>query len=261
MTDTPTGRGWAYTGAVLGGVVSIAANVAHSYVPPPHAGEAWAPNGGAVIGAIFWPVALFVVIEIFARIAWPEARRWAALRWLGLVPVAVVAAVVSYRHMSGLLAFYGDDGLTAVIGPLAVDGLMVMATGALIATSGQQRQAHDTKPAAAPANPQVTPPVEVPTVTPTDTPPATPPPPAEVTAEAATPPAITRTVKVPAKRTAKPATRAKDNATLVADAHAKWPDETHEFIAGKTGVSVRTVARHRPAKTNGHAVPGLIETN
>jgi hypothetical protein len=31
---TATGRGWAYVGAVLGGSVSIAANVAHSYVPP-----------------------------------------------------------------------------------------------------------------------------------------------------------------------------------------------------------------------------------
>lgn len=28
------GRVWAYVGAVLGGTVSIAANVAHSYVPP-----------------------------------------------------------------------------------------------------------------------------------------------------------------------------------------------------------------------------------
>ena len=29
-----TGRAWAYVGAVLGGAVSVAANVAHSYVPP-----------------------------------------------------------------------------------------------------------------------------------------------------------------------------------------------------------------------------------
>ena len=31
------GRGWAYTGAILGGLVSIAANVAHSFLPPAHA--------------------------------------------------------------------------------------------------------------------------------------------------------------------------------------------------------------------------------
>ena len=34
MTRAATGRGWAYIGAGLGGAVSIAANVAHSYVPP-----------------------------------------------------------------------------------------------------------------------------------------------------------------------------------------------------------------------------------
>jgi hypothetical protein len=138
--DTPpaavrvrTGRGWAYLGALLGGAVSVAANVAHSYVPPADAGAHWSPQPGAVVGAVFWPVALFVAVEIFARVAWPRQRRWTALRFCGLLPVAAVAAIVSYRHLSGLLGFYGEDPLTVVIGPLAVDGLMVMATGALVA--------------------------------------------------------------------------------------------------------------------------------
>jgi hypothetical protein len=30
--------------------------------------------------------------------------------------------MVSYRHLSGLLAFYGEDPLTVLIGPLAADG-------------------------------------------------------------------------------------------------------------------------------------------
>ncbi len=127
------GRGWAYIGAGLGGLVSIAANVAHSYVPPLGAPTDWHPHRGAVVGAVFWPFALFVVVEIFARIAWPSGLRWYAIRFGGLLPVAAVAAVVSYRHLSGLLAYYGEDQLTAVIGPLAVDGLMVMASGALVA--------------------------------------------------------------------------------------------------------------------------------
>jgi len=137
------GRGWAYGGAVLGGLVSIAANVAHSYVPPATAGPGWGPQPGAVIGAVFWPVALFMALEVMARTAWPAERRWVAVRWLGLLPVAMVAAVVSYRHLSGLLAFYGEDGLTATVGPLAVDGLMVMATGALLATAGRRTDPAD----------------------------------------------------------------------------------------------------------------------
>jgi hypothetical protein len=130
-----TGRGWAYVGALLGAGVSVAANVAHSYVPPTDAGPGWSPHAGAVVGAVFWPVALLVAIEVLARVPWPDAARWTVVRFGGLGPVAVVAAVVSYRHLSGLLTYYGEDGSTSTVGPLAVDGLMVMATGALLATT------------------------------------------------------------------------------------------------------------------------------
>ncbi|OJF11907.1 hypothetical protein [Couchioplanes caeruleus] len=131
---TITGRGWAYIGAALGGTVSIAANIAHSYVPPASATDGWSPNLGAVIGAVFWPVALFVTTEILTRVAWPFGHVWQLLRWAGMLPVAVVAALVSYRHLSGLLDFYGEEPVVCVLGPLAVDGLMVMSAGALLAT-------------------------------------------------------------------------------------------------------------------------------
>jgi hypothetical protein len=133
-----TGRGWAYSSLGLGGIGSIAANVAHSYVPPADAPTGWQPHAGAVVSAIVWPVFLFFAIEMLARVAWPRGAWWALLRFGGLVPVALVAAFVSYQHLSGLLAFYGEDALTVRIGPLAVDGLMVMATGALIATGARR---------------------------------------------------------------------------------------------------------------------------
>lgn len=138
MNDAHTrsaGRGWAYLGAVLGGAVSLAANVAHSYVPPTGAPAGWTPEAGAVVSATFWPLAVFVAVEILIRVSWPTGRRWLVARFLGVLPVALVAAVVSYRHLSGLLTHYGEDPLTAIIGPVAVDGLMVMATAALIATN------------------------------------------------------------------------------------------------------------------------------
>jgi Protein of unknown function (DUF2637) len=143
-----TYRGWAYTGAALGGGVSIAANVAHSYVPPTDwvpasTSEEFSPQLGAVIGAVVWPLALFVAVEILARTPWPAGRRWVAVRYLGLVPVALVAAFVSYRHLSGLLAYYHEDSLTAAIGPLAVDGLMVMATAALLAAGHRRHTGPD----------------------------------------------------------------------------------------------------------------------
>lgn len=139
------GLGWAYAGVALGGAVSVAANVAHSFVPPPGAPGDWRPMKGAVLGAVFWPIALFVAIEILARTAWPAGVTWRFVRLAGLLPVAVVAAVVSYRHLSGLIRFYGEDGLTATFGPLAVDGLMAVASAAIIASSAA-RQVHTVAP-------------------------------------------------------------------------------------------------------------------
>ena len=162
-----SGRRWAYTFTVLGGAVSIAANIAHSYVPPQEAPATWTPQPGAVVGAIVWPVFLFGAVELLARVAWPDGLRWQLLRFGGMTPVAVVAALVSYRHLSGLLAFYGEEPIVCILGPLAVDGLMVMATGAIIATGHQ----HTTTPASTPAVPDLT---EVPA----PTPPAVPTPPA-----------------------------------------------------------------------------------
>ncbi|WP_433232623.1 DUF2637 domain-containing protein [Micromonospora sp. CA-248260] len=146
-TARPTGRGWAYVGVILGGVVSIAANIAHTYLPNPPDGApaGWAPDPGwspsplAVALSVFWPVALFVTVEILTRIPWGDGISSVFARVAGVLPVAVVAAVVSYRHLSGLLAHFGEDPLTIAIGPLAVDGLMVMASAALLVTSRRSR--------------------------------------------------------------------------------------------------------------------------
>src|SRR5436190_24066630 len=89
-----SGRGWAHAGAILGGLTSTAANVAHSYVPPKEAPPHWAPQPGAVLAAMVWPVFLLVAVELLARVAWPHGLSWQLLRWAGMVPVAAVAALV-----------------------------------------------------------------------------------------------------------------------------------------------------------------------
>lgn len=133
------GRGWAYAGAILGGGISIAANVAHSFVPPATAPDTWAPNPGAVIGSVFWPVLLFFAVEILARVRWPQGLWWGLMRFGGMLPVASAAGLVSYRHLSSLLTFYGEDTVVSIAGPLAVDGLMVMATSALLVIGRRTR--------------------------------------------------------------------------------------------------------------------------
>ena len=238
------GRGWAYTGALLGGVVSVAANVAHSYVPPAEADTGWSPEVGAVIGAVFWPLALFVAVEILTRIAWPAGGRWVWLRFVGLLPVALVAAVVSYRHLSGLLTFYGEDALTATVGPLAVDGLMVMATGALLATARARADAEpftteDTTTATAP---------DTEAASLADTTPAITQAPRPATDAAATPAPVRARKRTPArtgKRTPAPA----DTAIAVANLRAEHPDMSQADMAARLGVSTRTVRRHLSTPT------------
>lgn len=141
-SDT-TGRRWAQAGFWLGVAGTIAGNVAHSYVPPTavvatatrlHRAVEWSPAPGAIVAAAFWPLALLISIEVVSRVQWPAAWYWWVARWIGMTAVAVIAAVISYRHLSAVLAAWGEDGVSSTIGPLAVDGLMVVCSGALIAT-------------------------------------------------------------------------------------------------------------------------------
>jgi hypothetical protein len=128
-------QGWAYSGVAIGGAVSVLANVAHSYVRPEDAPADWSPQMGAVASSVFWPVALFIALEILVRTEWPRHWLWVAVKVCGLLPIAAVAAVVSYQHLSGLLGSYNESGFAATFGPVAVDGLMVISSAALLAGS------------------------------------------------------------------------------------------------------------------------------
>ena len=144
-TRPPAGRTVAWLAFLVGGLVSVAANVAHTLYPTAlqlaawtaagHTVESWRPPAGAMIGAAFWPVALILAVEVLTRVSWREGWWYGAARYGGTGLVAAVAAVMSYRHMAGLLALWGEDALGAHIGPLAVDGLMVVAAAALLTTT------------------------------------------------------------------------------------------------------------------------------
>jgi uncharacterized protein DUF2637 len=131
---------WATVAFILGIAVSVAGNVAHASYPSREAlatarsaGEQWETPLGARLMAAFFPIALLLTVEILARVPWPRTLGWSAARYGGAALVAGVAAVVSYAHLNGLLRVYGEDELTARIGPLSVDGLMVVSGFALLA--------------------------------------------------------------------------------------------------------------------------------
>jgi hypothetical protein len=118
------GRQIAWCGFVGGAVLSVAANVAHAE-----------PTTGARIAGAAWPSILLCAFWVLTRVRWRPGRLRAFDRYLGATAVSIVAAVMSYRHMASLLGRYGEDGFGAHLGPLAVDGLMVICGAALLSTA------------------------------------------------------------------------------------------------------------------------------
>lgn len=114
----------AWAAFLLGSIASVAANVAHAR-----------PDLGPRLTAAFAPLALVLAVELAVRVRWRRGFWWAVGRWGGTGLVAVVTAVVSYRHQADLLAGYGEDAVSAAILPLSVDGLMIVAAAALLALS------------------------------------------------------------------------------------------------------------------------------
>jgi hypothetical protein len=78
-------------------------------------------------------------VEVITRVSWRPGFLFGLARYGGTTLVATVAAVMSYRHMAGLLAIWGEDVWGAHLGPLAVDGLMVVAAAALLTMSRTEK--------------------------------------------------------------------------------------------------------------------------
>lgn len=144
------GKGWARFGFATGIGASICGNIAHSFVHDPGKTKSH-PQPGAIIASAFWPVALLISIEVISRVAWPSGKRWQFVRYGGLSVVAAIAAVISYIHLYGVLMAYHESRLSASLGPLAVDGLMAVSSGALLALA--PRSAAPVDPPALPTAP------------------------------------------------------------------------------------------------------------
>ncbi|WP_229398101.1 hypothetical protein [Micromonospora okii] len=133
MTRAPAdGIRWIYAGMILGLLASIAFNVGHAFIAPAGASASWAPSPGRILFGVFLPAAVGILLEVLTRVAWPHSAGSTALRFLGVGSVALAAGYVSYLHTSGVLAHWGEDRRTQVLGALAVDGLLVMCSTALV---------------------------------------------------------------------------------------------------------------------------------
>lgn len=156
------GRAWALSGFVLGSLVSVGGNLQAAWLPADKPGTPndWAPSFPSQVFAVVWPLALLVSVEVLSRISWPNGAGWKLVRIGGILLVAVGSAVISYGHIYAVLTAWGYEKHQAIVGPLVIDGLMLISGFALVAIGRAARAAADIaqatgieSPAASPAEP------------------------------------------------------------------------------------------------------------
>lgn len=128
MNENTNGRAWARTFLILALAVSIVGNVAHTVLADSEI-SLWLRIPGAVV----WPVFTFGAIEVVVRVIWRPSLAHRFARLMVLVP-AVPAAITSYEHLYKLLFMAGESQWIAVIGPAAIDGMMIGCTMVLLFT-------------------------------------------------------------------------------------------------------------------------------
>ena len=257
-----SGRGWAYAGAILGGAVSVAANVAHSYIPP----DAGWPTGPPVA-----PRSARSARRCSGRSrCWSRSRSSPGSRGrrggggprfgsAGCCRSPWSPRSCPTGTCPDCSAHYGEDAMTSHVGPLAVDGLMILATAALLATSARpavavrpswptRRSSRPRTPSPSRASPSPRPPRH--SVSPRH-------PPTVATATRATPTRLPgRLPSWRTRRSVRPRPAAPGRPDQAPRPRPGWPGcgsgtrtcPTTE-IANRLGVTDRTVRRHLAAGT------------
>ena len=125
----------AWLGLVFGSVMSVAANVLHAWLPADERPAGWAPGIAPQVGSAVWPIGLLLSVEVLSRVSWAPGFWWALARYGGAGTVAVGSAVISYGHVREVLLAWSYGPLGAAVGPLVLDGLMVVSGFALLTVS------------------------------------------------------------------------------------------------------------------------------
>jgi hypothetical protein len=138
-TPVPEGaRFVAWLGFVFGSVMSVAANVLHAWLPADERPAGWSPGIAPQVGSAVWPIGLLLSVEVLSRVPWAPGFWWALARYGGAGTVAVGSAIISYGHVHEVLLAWSYGPLGAAVGPLVLDGLMVVSGFALLTMSRTQ---------------------------------------------------------------------------------------------------------------------------
>ncbi|SMD24225.1 DUF2637 domain-containing protein [Lentzea albidocapillata] len=135
------GRAVAWIGFVFGSVMSVAANVLHTWLPLADMPAGWTPGVAPQIGAAVWPIGLLLSVEVLSRVPWPRGWAWSLARYGGAGTVALGSAVISYGHLRDVLLAWDYGPTGAHVGPLVLDGLMIISGFALLAMSSHDKTA------------------------------------------------------------------------------------------------------------------------
>ncbi|WP_428962971.1 DUF2637 domain-containing protein [Micromonospora fluostatini] len=232
----------------LGITASIAANILHAQ-----------PNPISQIIAAWPPLALWLTVELISRV--PTHRRY--LHYTRLAATAVIsgiAAWVSYWHMVGVAARYGEtQAAAAYLLPISVDGLVIVASISLVDLTARVRAAAPTTGGAEPAAPPESAPTHRPAPAPArPSPPVRPvrqpdppaPPAPATTANTDTAPDSSRDndphTTSPPGEDARGAADRRSTAEAVRWWHQRDPALHPAQIADRIGRSERTVRRYWP---------------
>ena len=122
----------AYISLLVGAGLSMAGNLADTYRTRGHD-----VDGLDKILAISWPALVILAIEMFVSPRWPRKALFQVWRWIGCLAIGGMAMLASWTHLHDLLASRGQLATVSLLGPLAIDGMAIMATGLILASRGQ----------------------------------------------------------------------------------------------------------------------------
>ena len=183
--------------------------------------------------AAWSPIALLVTVELLFRIPTTSGTR-SYLRIGAAVPIAVIAAWVSYHHMVEVAEAYGETRSAALLLPFSVDGLVIVASVSLaeIAHRLQAAESSTTRPS---ANRSTTarPPTQQRTTA--------------TTKPSSSKPAAASTASASASVERRSTTDVGDQVRRLVAEHPDW---TRTRVAEEIGCSVRTVRRHLATEPN-----------
>ncbi|MFD0000156.1 hypothetical protein [Nocardia sp. NPDC127526] len=133
---SPTGgRTVAWLGFGFGAVLSVLANWLYTWLPADTQPDGWSPGIAPQIGSAVWPIVLMLSVEVLLRVRWLPGMWWKLARYAGAGTVALGSAIISYGHVYHVLLSWGYDTVGAHVGPLAIDGFMVICGFALLSES------------------------------------------------------------------------------------------------------------------------------